>query len=237
MRQVPGSVFRVSHPPWQVWPELFDLFTPSVFFRFFSRSPPQFVPKLPFRDEVGQTLEGKLIGPAFEGFIFREMLYDLSKVGSLSHDFDPVGFALVHLQQSVPAMPAEKPIKSVCTTSTGLAEMINLSSAPVRYATVPSAIEQRTCSQVHSRSSGLAGPTIPPHLPQRRLGGYAEFCADHGWNALPTAVVERTLPDIMLDVFHVTRSHSIERDGKKSNRGWRKVQLLEATELPLEAGE
>jgi len=66
---------------------------------------------------------------------------------------------------------------------------------------------------------------------------YAEYCADHGWNALPTAVVERTLPDIMLDVFHVTRSHSIERDGKKSNRGWRKVQLLEATELPLEAGE
>ena len=54
---------------------------------------------------------------------------------------------------------------------------------------------------------------------------YAEFCADHGWNALPTSVVERTLPDIMLESFHVTRSHSIERDGKKSNRGWRKVRL------------
>ena len=62
---------------------------------------------------------------------------------------------------------------------------------------------------------------------------YAEFCADHGWNALPTAVVERNLPDIMLDEFHVTKVHSIERDGKKSNRGWRKVQLLEATELNL----
>ena len=66
---------------------------------------------------------------------------------------------------------------------------------------------------------------------------YAEFCADKGWNALPTAVVERTLPDIMLDVFHVTKSHSIERDGKKSNRGWRKVKLLDAGELPLEASE
>jgi len=63
---------------------------------------------------------------------------------------------------------------------------------------------------------------------------YAEFCADHGWNVLPTAVVERTLPDIMLDVFHVTKSHSIERDGKKSNRGWRKVRLLEATDLALD---
>ena len=54
---------------------------------------------------------------------------------------------------------------------------------------------------------------------------YAEFCADNGWNVLPTAVVERTLPDLMLEAFHVTRSHSIERDGKKSNRGWRKVRL------------
>ena len=67
--------------------------------------------------------------------------------------------------------------------------------------------------------------------------GYAEFCADKGWNALPTAIVERTLPDIMLDEFHVTKVHSIERDGKKSNRGWRKVRMLETTDLPLEGGE
>ena len=66
---------------------------------------------------------------------------------------------------------------------------------------------------------------------------YSEFCADKGWNALPSAVVERTLPDIMLDVFHVTKSHSIERDGKKSNRGWRKVRLLDVTDLALEGGE
>jgi P4 family phage/plasmid primase-like protien len=56
---------------------------------------------------------------------------------------------------------------------------------------------------------------------------YSEYCADNGWNALPTAVIERTLPDIMLDTFHVTRSHSIERDGKKSNRGWRRVVLAD----------
>ncbi len=58
---------------------------------------------------------------------------------------------------------------------------------------------------------------------------YAEFCADKGWNAMPSAIVERSLPDIMLEQFHVTKSHSIERDGKKSNRGWRKVRLREAT--------
>ena len=58
---------------------------------------------------------------------------------------------------------------------------------------------------------------------------YAEFCADKGWNALPSSVVERTLPDLLLEFFHVTKSHSIERDGKKSNRGWRRVRLRSAT--------
>ncbi|HTL52751.1 MAG TPA: hypothetical protein VL860_09270, partial [Planctomycetota bacterium] len=58
---------------------------------------------------------------------------------------------------------------------------------------------------------------------------YAEYCADKGWNALPTAVVERTLPDLMLETFHVTKSHSIERDDKKSNRGWRRVRLKPQT--------
>lgn len=66
---------------------------------------------------------------------------------------------------------------------------------------------------------------------------YAEFCADMGWNALPTAVVERNLPDIMLDEFHVTKAHSIERDGKKSNRGWRKVRLSAAPTLQLKGDE
>ena len=56
---------------------------------------------------------------------------------------------------------------------------------------------------------------------------YAEFCADNGWNVLPTAVMERTLPDLMLDAFHVPKSHSIERNGKRSNRGWHTVRLGE----------
>lgn len=67
--------------------------------------------------------------------------------------------------------------------------------------------------------------------------GYAEFCADKGWNALPTAVVERTLPDIMLDTFHVTKSHDIERNGKKSNRGWRRVRVKAAPTFQLAEGE
>jgi len=55
---------------------------------------------------------------------------------------------------------------------------------------------------------------------------YAEFCADKGWNALPITVIERCAADVMLDVWQVPKSHSVERDGKKANRGWRKVRLV-----------
>lgn len=57
---------------------------------------------------------------------------------------------------------------------------------------------------------------------------YAEFCADKGWNALPITVVERTAADVMLDVWQAAKSNSIEREGRKSNRGWRKVRLKTA---------
>jgi hypothetical protein len=40
---------------------------------------------------------------------------------------------------------------------------------------------------------------------------YAEYCADKGWNAMPITVVERQLADLMLDTFHVTKSHDRAR--------------------------
>jgi phage/plasmid-associated DNA primase len=55
--------------------------------------------------------------------------------------------------------------------------------------------------------------------------GYAEFCADKGWNPLPITVVERSAADLMLEIFRAPKAHSVERDGKKSHRGWRKVRL------------
>ena len=63
---------------------------------------------------------------------------------------------------------------------------------------------------------------------------YAEFCADNAWNVLPTAVLERTLPDLILDAFHVPKSHSIERNGKRSNRGWHTVRLREEPAFKLQ---
>ena len=57
---------------------------------------------------------------------------------------------------------------------------------------------------------------------------YAEFCADKGWNSLPITVVERCATDLMLDVWQVPKNHCVQRDGKKSNRGWKGVRLVGA---------
>ena len=63
--------------------------------------------------------------------------------------------------------------------------------------------------------------------------GYAEYCADRGWNALPITVVERIAADVMLDEWQVAKNHCIERDGKKSNRGWKRVKLRAAGDPEL----
>jgi putative DNA primase/helicase len=51
---------------------------------------------------------------------------------------------------------------------------------------------------------------------------YADFCADRGWQALPITVVRSSLEALMLELFRVTKSHSIQRDGK-SVRGFSRV--------------
>lgn len=54
---------------------------------------------------------------------------------------------------------------------------------------------------------------------------YAEYCADRGWSSLPITVVERTAADLMLEIWQTSKSHCVERDGKKSLRGWKRVRL------------
>ena len=57
---------------------------------------------------------------------------------------------------------------------------------------------------------------------------YAVFCADQGWNPLPTTVVERKAPDLMLEYWQVPKSNSIVDEGKRSSgRGWRNVRLIQ----------
>jgi P4 family phage/plasmid primase-like protien len=54
---------------------------------------------------------------------------------------------------------------------------------------------------------------------------YAEFCADKGWNPMPVTVISRHAPDLMLEAWSVPQCHCVERDGRRSNRGWQKVRL------------
>jgi putative DNA primase/helicase len=48
---------------------------------------------------------------------------------------------------------------------------------------------------------------------------YAAFCPERGWTPLPITEVHRSLEGLMLDLFHVTKSHCIKRDGR-SVRGF-----------------
>jgi phage/plasmid-associated DNA primase len=51
---------------------------------------------------------------------------------------------------------------------------------------------------------------------------YAEFCPERGWDPLPITAIHRQLESLMLELFQVCRSNSVERDGK-SQKGFRGV--------------
>jgi len=48
---------------------------------------------------------------------------------------------------------------------------------------------------------------------------YAAFCPEHGWSPLPITTVHHDLEGLMLELFHVSKSHSVKRDGR-SVRGY-----------------
>lgn len=53
---------------------------------------------------------------------------------------------------------------------------------------------------------------------------YAEYCASHGWNPKPITIIHREVESLMLELFGVSKSHSIIRNGK-SAKGFRGVNL------------
>ncbi len=53
---------------------------------------------------------------------------------------------------------------------------------------------------------------------------YAEYCASHGWNPKPITIIHREVERLMLELFGVSKSHSIIRNGK-SAKGFRGVNL------------
>jgi phage/plasmid-associated DNA primase len=56
------------------------------------------------------------------------------------------------------------------------------------------------------------------------IEAYAAFCPDKGWNPMPITEVQRSLEGLMLELFQVTKSHCVQRDGK-SVRGFFGVNL------------
>jgi putative DNA primase/helicase len=66
---------------------------------------------------------------------------------------------------------------------------------------------------------------------------YAEYCSDQGWTPLPVTTVQQQLPDLMLEFFRAPKSHCLERNGKKSLRGWKGVRLIDAAPEHLDLGE
>jgi putative DNA primase/helicase len=53
---------------------------------------------------------------------------------------------------------------------------------------------------------------------------YAAYCPERGWHPLPITEVYKQLEGLMLELFHVVKSHSVKRDGG-SVRGYRGVWL------------
>jgi phage/plasmid-associated DNA primase len=48
---------------------------------------------------------------------------------------------------------------------------------------------------------------------------YADFCPNMGWHPMPITEVQHSLEGLMLDLFQVTKSHCVKRDGS-SVRGF-----------------
>ncbi len=69
------------------------------------------------------------------------------------------------------------------------------------------------------------------------IQSYAEYCSDQGWTPLPVTTVQQQLPDLMLEFFRTSKSHCLERNGKKSLRGWKGVRLIDTTPEYLNLGE
>ena len=54
---------------------------------------------------------------------------------------------------------------------------------------------------------------------------YAQYCPGRRWKAMPITVVHDQLEGLMLELFGTAKSNSLERNGKKAHRGFRRVRF------------
>lgn len=61
---------------------------------------------------------------------------------------------------------------------------------------------------------------------------YVTYCERRGWSPMPTKVVERVLPDALLEIHAATKSNDIKAYvGDKAKRGYRGIRILEQAEI------
>ena len=62
---------------------------------------------------------------------------------------------------------------------------------------------------------------------------YVSYCFKRGWDPRSCSSFEKTLPDLMSELFGVSKSHNLERSGKSNLRGFRGVFLKsKASQMP-----
>ena len=57
---------------------------------------------------------------------------------------------------------------------------------------------------------------------------YFDYCSEKGWVAFSSKVVERSLPDILLELFHSALNTHVERNGRRQ-KGYPNICFAEAT--------
>jgi P4 family phage/plasmid primase-like protien len=57
------------------------------------------------------------------------------------------------------------------------------------------------------------------------IEAYHEFCDAKAWDAVAAGTLEKHLPNLMLELFRVTKQNSIKRDGT-ARRGYKRVRLV-----------
>ena len=68
---------------------------------------------------------------------------------------------------------------------------------------------------------------------------YAEYCAEKKWNTMSDMAVSKKLPDLMLSLFQVNHSNSIQSMDGTNQKGYRRVRLkrIEQADLPFSENE
>lgn len=85
---------------------------------------------------------------------------------------------------------------------------------------------------VQHRVARASGASLPK---EAIIEAYGEYCAEHSWDPMPLHLVQKRLPELMLEVHQASQSRSIqieEAGRSRSVQGYRGVKLTNTTTNP-----